>query len=626
MAKFSSSLRALCITLLLPTVASAAALDDYYLSKFGRQSQIAKAVAAAQSEPARADRCRTGLLRQLKKDWSQLESSTQKALASYLRRPVLENEKICTPVGGHFSIHYTTTGTDAVSRTDANANGVPDWVEKVAGVFEYVYGVEVEKMGYTAPPGTVYYDVYLRDLASESVYGYTQNDATGVTSVSYPSWIEIDRSFTSAIYHPYSALTSLRITAAHEFHHAIQFGYNAYFNTGYAEMTSTWMEDEVYDSGNQLYDYLDAYLPYVDTDSLDKTSGDSKYGRWVFNRYLTELQQSRTVVRTVWDKIKQEGAPSGVSSPDFGFEVPLIAPLDGALQGNLGNNFFGFAKRMLLGGWLSHLADLSLIPRLPISAAHTFTATGSVQAPINSLPAAYTFSVYKYLPGSASGSLQINFTGLSSSVAVVVEKVNALGTTEYAYNPATQSITVPSFGTGDVAYLVICNNASGDTSGPVVVSPAFAADNSLVTDGAGVGSDGLALDANRLVIPQDTMTPVSSGGGGGGGGCFIATAAYGSYLHPKVAELRAFRDHYLMTNAPGRLFVSLYYRLSPPVADVISRHEWLKAGVRFLLVPLVLAVEHPVPALLLLLSLLMGALLRSMHRQRRRKRRYIMAI
>jgi len=77
------------------------------------------------------------------------------------------------------------------------------------------------------------------------------------------------------------------------------------------------------------------------------------------------------------------------------------------------------------------------------------------------------------------------------------------------------------------------------------------------------------------------------GGGGGGGGCFIATAAFGSYLDPHVAVLRSFRDSFLLTNRFGKAFVSWYYATSPPYADAIRQNGPLKTVVRIALLPFV---------------------------------------
>ncbi|MFC2168212.1 CFI-box-CTERM domain-containing protein, partial [Acidobacteriota bacterium] len=69
--------------------------------------------------------------------------------------------------------------------------------------------------------------------------------------------------------------------------------------------------------------------------------------------------------------------------------------------------------------------------------------------------------------------------------------------------------------------------------------------------------------------------------------CFIATAAFGSPLHPYVKTLQDFRDKYLMSNQPGRLLVQLYYKYSPPIAKLITNHKSLRTVIRIWLIPLV---------------------------------------
>jgi hypothetical protein len=73
----------------------------------------------------------------------------------------------------------------------------------------------------------------------------------------------------------------------------------------------------------------------------------------------------------------------------------------------------------------------------------------------------------------------------------------------------------------------------------------------------------------------------------GGGWCFIATAAYGTPMAEEIQVLREFRDKYLLTNPPGQVFVGLYYRVSPPIADFIIEHPGLKPIVRAGLLPAV---------------------------------------
>ncbi len=166
----------------------------------------------------------------------------------------------------------------------------------------------------------------------------------------------------------------------------------------------------------------------------------------------------------------------------------------------------------------------------------------------------------------------------------------------------------------NVAAVQFTNVAAGDYS----LAPGSPYNNAG-TDGKDIGVDMDALTAATSGVSQGTpddppdsasatsasaasapalssssaasgSTPSSSAGsntGGGGGGCFIATAAYGSALEPRVALLKAFRDQYLMTTRPGRVFVAWYYHTSPPLADRIRQAPVWRGLVRGILWPLV---------------------------------------
>jgi hypothetical protein len=57
----------------------------------------------------------------------------------------------------------------------------------------------------------------------------------------------------------------------------------------------------------------------------------------------------------------------------------------------------------------------------------------------------------------------------------------------------------------------------------------------------------------------------------GGGKCFIATAVEDHCAPVTVPTLRQFRDEKLLPNFFGRIFVRVYYRLSPPLALLILK-------------------------------------------------------
>ena len=58
--------------------------------------------------------------------------------------------------------------------------------------------------------------------------------------------------------------------------------------------------------------------------------------------------------------------------------------------------------------------------------------------------------------------------------------------------------------------------------------------------------------------------------------CYVATAVYGSYDCPEVWTLRRFRDEVLAQTWYGRLFIRLYYAVSPTAVKLFGGCEWFQ--------------------------------------------------
>jgi len=75
------------------------------------------------------------------------------------------------------------------------------------------------------------------------------------------------------------------------------------------------------------------------------------------------------------------------------------------------------------------------------------------------------------------------------------------------------------------------------------------------------------------------------------GNCFIATACYGNYDAREVLLLREYRDNVLLNYNLGFYFVRMYYFVSPPIANLISKSKILKQTTRSFLLPIIKHLE-----------------------------------
>jgi len=273
------------------------------------------AEALLEGSPFHLDRATCGTMAVMERlsNWHHLAAAKKETLAFLFQRPGL-NESVLSP-SGHFLIHFNRTGVHAVDATDKDQNGIPDYVDETALTFDRVWEKEIQGLGYNPPPSDDdgIYDVYIKNLSLQNAYGLTYpiNYPDTIT----PSYMEIDNNFTDSIYHT-KGLAGLHVTAAHEFHHAIQFGYYADFDAAWwQEMTAVWMEDVVYPDINDYYQYLTCsrtYSCFFDTPetSLDKFSGTlHPFGGAVYPHYLEQVYGT-TSMRNVWESLMAKNPQS----------------------------------------------------------------------------------------------------------------------------------------------------------------------------------------------------------------------------------------------------------------------------------------------------------------------------
>ena len=128
--------------------------------------------------------------------------------------------------------------------------------------------------------------------------------------------------------------------------------------------------------------------------------------------------------------------------------------------------------------------------------------------------------------------------------------------------------------------------------------------------------DGIERSVCLTAVPVENKTLFELNGGDAAARedlrCFIATAVWGKSR--AVAELRWWRDNFMLTNSWGRAITAFYYQHAPPIAALLAEHELLRVSTRILLlVPLtfVLLCKYPLSLAVCVVLLMSMALCRS---------------
>lgn len=248
-----------------------------------------------------------------------LDASERRQAAAVLARPTdgdadpyghgytARAKRTCS---GHFCLHWVDRTEDAPpSRT---------WVTRNLRSLNRVWRHHIGTMGYRPPVqdgargGNKLFDVYLKELGSKGLYGYCAPERRKPgTKFLASGYCVLDNDFARSQYGAPPG-DSLRVTAAHEFFHAIQFAYDYGEDQWFMEATATWMEERFADDVNDNRQYLPYGQVGQPAESLDffNASGFNQYGNWPFFENLSSRYGNR-IVRRAWE---QAGAFAG--APD----------------------------------------------------------------------------------------------------------------------------------------------------------------------------------------------------------------------------------------------------------------------------------------------------------------------
>ena len=233
-----------------------------------------------------------------------------------------------------------------------------------------------------------------------------------------------------------------------------------------------------------------------------------------------------------------------------------------------------------------------------------FTTTGSVAHSSNISPPSGDYTYYVRCQDSVTGDETPVGTAISFTVASTIQLDAQTAPLFASLSPSPMqaglSTALESVGNLFVS-TAIAQDDEDSTDGTTDTTDADTEDSDFleeggIEEGSGAGKftskledlkPGTFFYARAYAVVGGTTYYGNQIGFRTADSCFVATAAYGSLFHPAVQLLRDFRDRFMLDNPVSRSLVHLYYRYSPPIADVISSNTILRPVTKTLLLPIV---------------------------------------
>lgn len=193
-------------------------------------------------------KCGFRLINNLKFNYENYPSENKAIINSILARPTTQTSVISK--NGFFRIHYDTAGTQRIKYS------IQDLINAVDSAYNYI----INYLGFLPPPsdggvgGDNRYDIYVQNCFP--YYGYTEFE-NPVGNKKYTSFMVIENSYDESSFYV-KGINGARVTVAHEFFHAVQGGSYKFVNedTYFYELSSTAMEEFVFDTINDYYNYM----------------------------------------------------------------------------------------------------------------------------------------------------------------------------------------------------------------------------------------------------------------------------------------------------------------------------------------------------------------------------------